>query len=459
MANRLSFIGLDPNLSGILFGQIALLLATWLLIQREKATTCKITLAAIGMAASIALVAATRSRGALLALGIGIALAPGSLFWLRALRQHAATLATSLLVATAVLIAFGGFERMRWDGSLANRAAIAAMLPRMLVESPWGTGPEGTGWLYTQFYQATSIAQNYRTLVASHFDSLLATSWPLRFVYVSAWTSTAWLLIRIGGEARIALAWWLHSLAACFCCLVWEHVWLAIAPLSVVVAIILHARRESLRLARQIIGQAAVGGALVSVGICLLLFAIGSAQSRATALPLTIAEDHFAIGEGTTQVVIFGHPERVFGQNFGVHARKWLESSGKGFRLVVMRKGAIPRLDEMRPGILVIAGSHGRLSHTFSDLLPLGSQNETSARLRCDGWRVHIFNPTFAMESLEGVGTRGKAIVHWGVNGMAFRQRNGWGRFLAKGEVATCLHQVADCFPYWFEALGFGQDV
>ena len=119
------------------------------------------------------------------------------------------------------------------DPSISNRIELWKMAPRMMVDAPGGWGLGNSGQAYMQWYQPLDRHEEYRTLVNSHLTWLVELSWPLRFVYLSAWTLILMLCwpYQKGSWRAIAFGIWITFFAAAFFSSVAESGWIWVLPI------------------------------------------------------------------------------------------------------------------------------------------------------------------------------------------------------------------------------------
>lgn len=198
---RLKFGFVNPNFAAAFLGSLAFLFLPlalgvrhWLLRAAGWA----------GVAAAVACVLATGSRGGLLATAAGMAVYFAFSFrrffsWKR-LALVAAVLVVTLGTAFALHVGDRFTRRMfAMDQANSERVDIWRAVPRMMVDAPAGWGAGQSGAAYSNWYRANDSVRYVRTMISSHLTVLAETGWPLRFAYVFVW---AWFLFSAFGEVR-----------------------------------------------------------------------------------------------------------------------------------------------------------------------------------------------------------------------------------------------------------------
>ncbi|PTY02972.1 hypothetical protein DB346_07625 [Verrucomicrobia bacterium LW23] len=205
----------------------------------------------------------TYSRGGLIALFAGLVplvwFAPRPWGWVRI---GAVVIAVWVMVGTSIYMdahSRYGLGVAKEDRSITNRLSIWKSVPAMMVDAPGGWGIGNSGAAFMQWYQPLEKNEEYRTLVNSHLTWLVEFGWPLRLLYVTAWTAafvvcwpSAVAAARKGesGGAEVAESadpvevtasrgqQWLAvplGVVSCFCVAAWfssvaEEPWLWMAP-------------------------------------------------------------------------------------------------------------------------------------------------------------------------------------------------------------------------------------
>ena len=194
---RLMFPYGNPNLTAAFWAEVALVFLVLAVALRRRAV--RAALALLGLA-SLALMLWAGSRGAVLALCAALsvlALARRDIV-AKAVRSKWFWLAVGgVVVAVALWAAFmdhkflvRGFGQGQKGWSNRVRLQMWLAAPRMIMDafSGWG-GAFEVGRAYMDWYQPLSEVSVPGSLINDHLTFLVGASWPLRILYVAAWTA------------------------------------------------------------------------------------------------------------------------------------------------------------------------------------------------------------------------------------------------------------------------------
>ena len=190
-SGRLAFPYVNPNFSGALFAQMALLFgALALLPLRRKGVRCFLLALAVVAAGCTVW---TGSRGAMLGLFAGAGLAAAAVFpWRRATWRTWAAVAGVAVVVLVLVFALGSENLMRgFDGqgltwSNALRVEMTKAAPRMMADAPGGWSSFGVGKGYTFWYQPLGMVLMSGSMINSHLTCLVGVGTAGRFLYLFA---------------------------------------------------------------------------------------------------------------------------------------------------------------------------------------------------------------------------------------------------------------------------------
>ena len=189
MSGRWTIFFENPNMTAAVVAEVAVL---FLVLGGRVRGVLRAFLAVLAAGSAVAL-AATGSRGGLVAFLVGAGIASVSV--LRGLRESRRGFAAVLLplVALAVAVAVVGLggriekaARGR-DASVGNRLVIWRTVPRMMADAPGGWGIGNSGQAFMNWYQPLDRTERYRTLVGSHFTWMVEFGGWGRFLYVFGW--------------------------------------------------------------------------------------------------------------------------------------------------------------------------------------------------------------------------------------------------------------------------------
>ncbi|MBR1870879.1 MAG: hypothetical protein IJ802_03535 [Kiritimatiellae bacterium] len=204
----------NPNKTAVLFVFLALC-GAWLAGKTLPAAKAKgwrakaiFTAAALAATAGVWGVAATASRGALVALAVG-----GAVMAVRGLASWkrfggallAAVLAAGIIAASPAGERFtSGLAKV--DGANALRVNILKAFPRMLRDAPDGWGWRKSGLAYSAYYRPVEELRTMHALVNTHFTWMAEMPWAGRVAYV--FLAFALLLALFLARKNLALGLW-----------------------------------------------------------------------------------------------------------------------------------------------------------------------------------------------------------------------------------------------------------
>lgn len=188
-SGRLAFPYVNPNFSGALFAQLALLFGALALLPLRRRGVRLLFLALAAVAAGCT--AWSGSRGALLGLFAGSGLAAAAVFpWRRATWRTWAAVAGVALAVLGLVLALGSENLMRgFDGqglawSNALRVEMTKAAPRMMADAPGGWTSFGVGKGYTFWYQPLGMVLMSGSMINSHLTCLVGAGTVGRFLYL-----------------------------------------------------------------------------------------------------------------------------------------------------------------------------------------------------------------------------------------------------------------------------------
>ena len=187
---RLAFPYVNPNFSGALYAQLALL-SLMMLFVRHKAA--KISAVLLFCVFSV-LLALTGSRGAML--GMVCALAAAGAFRFRTLVKSRLFwgVAIAAVAGAAAWLATGGYQNLvrgftsqgTLDWSNAIRMDMLKAAPLMMLNAPGGWEFCHVGKAYLDWYQPVEMFCLTGSLMNDHISILVKCGWVMRFVYLFA---------------------------------------------------------------------------------------------------------------------------------------------------------------------------------------------------------------------------------------------------------------------------------
>lgn len=210
---RLAFPYVNPNLSGCLYCELALLSLMLVLSAGLKRRAAGLLLFAV----FAALVLLTGSRGSLLGLFLGVAAFGASRF------RELIRAKFFWLAAVVGLVLLGGYLCWRGTGDMtrgftasggldwsnALRLEMWKAAPRMMVDAPDGWGFCGAGRAFMSWYMPTSVVCLPGSLMNDHLTLMAECGWFLRWMYLFALTAVlaagVWLLFRRRDPSMLAV--------------------------------------------------------------------------------------------------------------------------------------------------------------------------------------------------------------------------------------------------------------
>ena len=219
MSGRWTIFFENPNMTAAVVAEVGVLLL--ILCGRVRGVLCAF-LAVLAAGSAVAL-AATESRGGLVAFLVGAGIA--SVAAVRGRRDSRRGFAAVLLPLVALAVAvtvFGlggriGKAVRGHDASVGNRLVIWRTVPRMMADAPDGWGVGNSGQAFMNWYQPLDRTECYRTLVGSHFTWMVEFGGRGRFLYVFGWMLVLALSFRRWrrtGDALPTALWLTLAIAA-----------------------------------------------------------------------------------------------------------------------------------------------------------------------------------------------------------------------------------------------------
>lgn len=208
---RLAFPYVNPNFTGALFAQIALLLLASALLFAPRRALCVSCL--VGAAAASALVVWSGSRGALIGLFAGSGLALVFTVLRRGMsRRLLLGTGAALVVVVALVLALGHSNLMRGfsgegglDWSNALRIEMMKAAPRMMADAPGGWFPFGIGRAFTYWYQPLGMVLMSGSLINAHLTWLVGYGLVGRIVYLFLLFAVLALSVRLAMRERAVI--------------------------------------------------------------------------------------------------------------------------------------------------------------------------------------------------------------------------------------------------------------
>lgn len=269
----------NPNKGGCLMAEIALVAVAVLFFARRKWLKA---LGAAAAVASFAMLVQTQSRGAFVALVLGVLMlaAPRvrSLFsWRRLL------IAAGIVCIAAIVLVMSGVGT-RFSSGLVNasspsdalRVKIMKAAPAMMVDAPHGWGFGRSGWSYANWYQAPDEFRVVRTLVNSHLTWLVEFGWCGRVVYLGCLFALMFVLLYVAkcGGNPLPLALFAEFFTAGLFNSVMEAPTLWLLPCASLALLFLPPARQAITV-RKTVAATAAGFILAGILVATLAY-IGS---------------------------------------------------------------------------------------------------------------------------------------------------------------------------------------
>lgn len=201
---RLAFPYINPNQSGCLYCELALLSLLFVLCDDRKLRSAGVLMFAVFAALTLL----TGSRGSLLGLLLGVTVFGSSRFReLAGSRVFWITAAVGLIVLGGYLYWHGAGQMTRGftargglDWSNALRVDMWKAAPRMMVDAPGGWGFCGAGRAFMSWYMPTSVVCLPGSLMNDHLTLMAECGWVVRWLYLFALSAVlaagVWLVLR-----------------------------------------------------------------------------------------------------------------------------------------------------------------------------------------------------------------------------------------------------------------------
>jgi len=278
---RLAFPYVNPNFTGALFAQIALLLLASALVFASRRALYASCL--VGAAVSSALVVWSGSRGALIGLFAGAGLALAFTVLRRGMsRRLILGAGAALVVVIALVLALGHSNLMRGfggegglDWSNALRVEMMKAAPRMMADAPSGWFPFGIGKAFTYWYQPLGMVLMSGSLINAHLTWLAGYGIAGRFIYLFLLFAVLALSFRLALRERLVIPLAVlggFAAMACFNPLFGEWgMW--VVPAAASVPLFLSLRRAGVKALLIVFGSCAICAALT---VCVLQTAGGA---------------------------------------------------------------------------------------------------------------------------------------------------------------------------------------
>ena len=283
--DRLKLFYINPNHAAMLLAELALLGLFAFLFGRKPAV---IATGVVVFVVSSFLLAKTEGRGGALGLAVGAALLMGFRFFRRGGKIRAAIVS---VMAIAVVVAFcigsglgGRFSLGKMTDGTSARLEKWWVVPRMMVDSPYGWGETPPGRAYSDWYQPLSSSAVTPSLDSDHLTYMTGRGWAGRFIWGCIWLFVLLSLLRfsVGGGSPLPLAMLSAvALAAMFNPLI--HMWsLWLVPMASLYPFVVS---RPWRYPRRYVVPFAVA-ALVSLSLCCAFYLAGRTPSRCAALSI-----------------------------------------------------------------------------------------------------------------------------------------------------------------------------
>jgi hypothetical protein len=201
-SGRLAYPYVNPNFSGALYAQLALLSLALLFVRKKAAVVSAVVLFLVFSG----LMALTGSRGAML--GMMCALMAAGAFRIRAFAKSKLFWAVAVVAmgAVAAWLATGGYANLvrgftssgGLDWSNAIRMDMLKAAPLMMLDAPCGWEFCHVGKAYLDWYQPVEMFCLTGSLMNDHISILVKCGWIMRFAYLFA------LFLALGGAMAAA---------------------------------------------------------------------------------------------------------------------------------------------------------------------------------------------------------------------------------------------------------------
>lgn len=311
---RLRFFSKNPNVSGLIAAELAILLVGLVFVLRPVALRI---VAGAGAASMLGLLLMTESRSALLAFlaGCFAVMLPHVRRWLSWRRLIVVVLVLGLVLATLLTFHIGDrFTRQIVTNSAADtlRMDILKAVPSMVADSPSGVGLGNAGAIFTAWYDDAEAPRPYRTLISSHLTWFVEFGTVGRFLYLCGWSLVLGALLfgLFHGFSPLPLALWGCLFVAGFFNPVYESAWVWILPLVFLIAGLCPLRSVRPKAAFSIVGASVALAVLVLTGV--VFWGRGHRQSQ----PLSIDAQRVLVNGTDPDVWIVGDEFVVGGWTF-----------------------------------------------------------------------------------------------------------------------------------------------
>lgn len=460
---RLDFLRLgagSANKSGALLAQL-LVCGWWFALAYRKAGFGISSLLTVVLGAALL---QTQSRGALVAVIVGLVLLAGFVLFLKQSRfaNDSSTgiplkrFGIRLIVLLLIGVLLGCYGHLLGlndristavagdDGSVQVRFTLYEAGLKMLADNPQGWGSGKAADVYTQWYQPIGDTRRYLSLVNSHLTWLVQCGWLSRVAYIAAWCGVFALLwpnridrfdqssgtdISPGVTRRRIIAfsvWATLAVSACFSSvLTFWGLWVLPGFL------LFWALIDRLRTKQWPHWQTWAQTALGTVVIACVLWGSGAWLGRGDGITAT-RKTVFLEGEGTVSLAVISPDRRVLGDSYGHTLREFRSELGS---------------------VLVVdsTGLNGSPLGSFDVVMLSGKINEGIDLNLLPATRVILFNPDAqdAEQWLEVLGGRQAEIVLGSMGD--WRRRNVWESIVEEHPELnmTVLPGVANYIPNW----------
>ncbi len=309
------------------------------------------------------------------------------------------------------------------DRSISNRWELWKATPSMMSDAPRGWGVGESGKAYMRWYQPLQRREQYRTLVSSHLTWLVEVGWPLRFLYVFAWSAVLLLCLPTKEAPWQAVpfgAWLAFGVAACFSSVA-ESAWLWGVP-GISLAVVLGHRWRARQWPRLKAWAVPVGvAALTSAGFLVASNGMGRING---------SKDRVVVGRRTPEVWVVVD-ERILGRHrFARSLREYLATCPNDQSIGIVESLAALPHDLSGTTVVVTGTPEGQiqarmrqLASAASRLVLLSPGYEPEEAGLASGTRV-------PMEVIFGEFSQAPSLSEWEATGKV-RRIGGVGDFFA----------------------------
>ena len=297
---RLAFPFVNPNQSGALYAELALLSLALLAFRRRGPRVAAVAL----FAAFCLCLLATGSRGCMLALAAGLCVFPA--VHRDVVRRHARMVALALVVAACAVglwfavrgggdltRGFGG-NGMEWSNRI--RLDMWKAAPTLMVDAPGGWSFCGAGRAFFNWYQPESMVCLTGSLMNDHLTTLADFGWCGRCLYLAGFFAVLGLGLHCAWRRKdpVPLAVWIAFAVMAWFNPVFAQPALWVAP----VVALWPVARVRWREERKILLAGSAGVAALSGLVLLALYAVGSAGNPAPGRPRIHADGRRVLVNG-----------------------------------------------------------------------------------------------------------------------------------------------------------------